>query len=104
MKIKFKGHRSAFTLIEMTIVLFIISLLILIVIPNLTNQRNNAKTIHGTAMESVIQTQIDSYLNENTDDNNVTYGLLVNKGYLSEKQARQAQKNGIRIVNNNAEK
>ncbi|UQS86771.1 prepilin-type N-terminal cleavage/methylation domain-containing protein [Nicoliella spurrieriana] len=103
MKIKFKRQREAFTLIEMTIVLFIISLLILIVIPNLANQRNNAKSIHGTAMESVVQTQIDSYLNENNDDK-VTYGVLINKGYLSEKQARQAQKDGIKIIDNNAKK
>ncbi|MEJ6400434.1 competence type IV pilus major pilin ComGC [Nicoliella lavandulae] len=103
MKINFKRHRDAFTLIEMTIVLFIISLLILIIIPNLNNQRNNAKSIHGNAMESVIQTQIDSYLNENNEDN-VSYDVLLSKGYLNERQVKQAQQNGIKIINNNAQK
>ncbi|MHA8110936.1 competence type IV pilus major pilin ComGC [Lactobacillaceae bacterium Melli_B4] len=103
MKIKFERHREAFTLIEMTIVLFIISLLILIVIPNLNHQRNSAKSIHGTAMESVIQTQIDSYLNAN-DDENVSYELLLSKGYLSDKQVKQAQSSGIKIINNHAQK
>ncbi|MHA8137965.1 prepilin-type N-terminal cleavage/methylation domain-containing protein [Lactobacillaceae bacterium Scapto_B20] len=103
MKIKFKRQREAFTLIEMTIVLFIISLLILIIIPNLNNQRNNAKSIHGTALESVIQTQIDGYLNAN-DDVDVSYDLLLAKGYLNDKQVKQAQLSGIKIVNNHAQK
>ena len=51
--------REAFTLLEMSIVLFIISLLILIVLPNLTAQRKSAKRIHRDAMVSVVQTQVD---------------------------------------------
>lgn len=50
--------REAFTLLEMSIVLFIISLLILIVLPNLTAQRKSAKRIHRDAMVSVVQTQV----------------------------------------------
>ena len=56
--------REAFTLLEMSIVLFIISLLILIVLPNLTAQRKSAKRIHRDAMVSVVQTQVDEYAND----------------------------------------
>jgi competence protein ComGC len=44
MKAKIK---KGFTLIEMTIVLFIISLLILIILPNVTSQKKNARHIQG---------------------------------------------------------
>ena len=50
-----KKRRQGFTLLEMSIVLFIISLLILIMIPNLTKQRQNASKIHQRAMVNVIQ-------------------------------------------------
>ncbi|MDN6543613.1 MAG: prepilin-type N-terminal cleavage/methylation domain-containing protein, partial [Lentilactobacillus parabuchneri] len=49
MKKQVKKTRSGFTLIEMTIVLFIISLLILIIIPNLSNQRKLAQSVHSSA-------------------------------------------------------
>lgn len=49
---KLRKKKSAFTLIEMTVVLFIISLLILIVLPNIAQQRSNAKSIHGNASGS----------------------------------------------------
>ena len=58
-----KKKQSGFTLLEMSIVLFIISLLVLIMLPNLSQQRKHANSIHGKAMTSVIQTQIDAYEN-----------------------------------------
>ena len=64
-----KKKQSGFTLLEMSIVLFIISLLVLIMLPNLSQQRKHANSIHGKAMTSVIQTQIDAYENENGTDN-----------------------------------
>ena len=41
-----KKKKAGFTLLEMSIVLFIISLLILIILPNLAQQRKNATRIH----------------------------------------------------------
>ena len=49
-----KKKQSGFTLLEMSIVLFIISLLVLIMLPNLSQQRKHANSIHGKAMTSVI--------------------------------------------------
>lgn len=93
MKAKIK---KGFTLIEMTIVLFIISLLILIILPNVTSQKKNAGHIQGDAMTQVVQTQVDLYENEY---NELPKSLdeLQDKGYLSDKQVQQANRNGIKI-------
>ncbi|GAK48013.1 competence protein ComGC [Secundilactobacillus oryzae JCM 18671] len=88
--------REGFTLIEMAIVLFIISLLILIVIPNIGSQRDHAQKIHSHAMKTVIQTQIDMYVDE-TDADTVTYPVLEKKGYLTRKQVDEAKREGISI-------
>ena len=46
--------RSAFTLVEMATVLFIIALLILIILPNLAAQRKHATRVHEDAMVNVV--------------------------------------------------
>lgn len=94
----FKQYRKAFTLLEMSVVLFIISLLILIVLPNLTQQRKHANRVHGRAMVSVVQTQVDSYENE-TGTSNVSLEELRSHDYLTTAQVKQAHKDGIEIVN-----
>lgn len=99
---KINRKKKAFTLIEMTIVLFVISLLILIIIPNLTNQRKNAETIHTGAMTSIVQSQIDAYLNVHPSDIDVTYAALQKEGYLTKKQVQKAKSEGIRIRGNEA--
>ncbi len=96
--------RSGFTLIEMTVVLFIISLLILIIIPNIANSRKHAQGIHSRAMTSVVQTQIDSYLDDHDDSNNTKVGLsdLRSQDYLSNAQYQKAKSEGIHVDNNRA--
>ncbi|TPR38686.1 competence type IV pilus major pilin ComGC [Apilactobacillus micheneri] len=93
--------RSGFTLIEMTIVLFIISLLILIIVPNLNGQRKKAESVHNNAMISLVQSQIDAYLIDKGDDN-VTYQSLKDNDYLNSSQISRAEKQGINIDNNKA--
>lgn len=92
--------RSGFTLIEMTIVLFIISLLIMIVIPNLSNQRKRAQTVHTSAMQSMVQAQVDAYQSQHPDDEHVSYDDLSRDGYLTKKQVSQARHEGIKISKN----
>ena len=94
MKLK---KRSAFTLVEMSIVLFIISLLILIMLPNLAQQRRNANRIHGNAMVSMIQTQVEAYEND-TGNNNVTLEQLQKGNYLTKAQVQKAKKEHIKII------
>ena len=92
-----KKKRDGFTLLEMSIVLFIISLLILIIIPNLSKQRHNATGIHQRAMVNVIQTQADLFENENGDAAS-SLGQLYNNHYLTGAQLKAAEHNHIEII------
>ena len=94
--------KSGFTLIEMAIVLFIISLLILIILPNITSQKKNAVHVQGDAMTQVVQTQVDLYENE-FDEAPKSLDDLKQKGYLSEKQMKQANKEGLKIADGHVE-
>ncbi|KIS02850.1 competence type IV pilus major pilin ComGC [Paucilactobacillus wasatchensis] len=98
--VKNKCH-SAFTLLEMSVVLFIISLLVLIILPNLAAQRKHASGVHKNAMVSVVQTQIDLYENE-TDSSKIDYETLEGKDYLTKDQVAKAQKEHIKIVGDKA--
>lgn len=89
--------RRGFTLVEMTIVLFIISLLILIILPNLSQQRRHAQSIHQGAMQTVVQGQVTAYLDDH-QQTTVTYDELKNAQYLTAQQVQQAKKEGWQIV------
>ena len=91
-----KKKRDGFTLLEMSIVLFIISLLILIIIPNLTKQRHNVNSIHQRAMVNVIQTQADLFENE-TGYPASNLEQLYDKQYLTGSQLKAAEQNHIKI-------
>ncbi|MDH5104412.1 competence type IV pilus major pilin ComGC [Lentilactobacillus diolivorans] len=99
-----KKTKQAFTLIEMTIVLFIISLLIMIVIPNLSSQRKHAQTIHTSAMGSVVQAQVDAYTSQHPSAGSIGYPELAKDGYLTKKQIKQAKDEGLRIDHNEVSK
>lgn len=91
-----KKKRRGFTLLEMSIVLFIISLLILIIIPNLAKQRQNATRVHQRAMVNVIQTQSDLFENE-TGHSPASIQQLYQNHYLTISQVKSAKKNHIVI-------
>lgn len=99
-----KKMRSGFTLIEMTIVLFIISLLILIIIPNLSNQRKHAQSVHSSAMSEVVQAQVDAYFSQHPMAKTVSFPDLVKGGYLTAKQVKQAKDEGLKISHNEVQK
>jgi len=98
--------RQGFTLVEMTIVLFIISLLILIILPNLNNQRQRANQIHGNAMTTVVQGQVTAYLDDHPAKDaqhpHVTYELLKTGKYLTAQQVERAEQERIRIEGDQA--
>lgn len=79
--VKMRKH-SGFTLVEMSIVLFVIALLILIILPNLAAQRKHATRVHEDAMVNVVQTQIDLYEN-NTGQSVNSYADLEGGDYLT---------------------
>ena len=61
---KRKSHEG-FTLVEMTIVLIIVSLLILVFIPNLSNQREKAADTGHAAIVKSVETQLELFKIEN---------------------------------------
>ncbi|MFD0898596.1 competence type IV pilus major pilin ComGC [Loigolactobacillus binensis] len=85
--------QKAFTLIEMVVVLFIITLLILIILPNVGAQRKKAQTTGDDAFRTTIETQQQLYQNEH-DGKMPTLQELKTDGYLTERQFERAQKLG----------
>lgn len=56
-----KKAREGFTLIEMMIVLLIISILVLLFIPNLSKQKDNVSVQGDEAVVKVVESQIEIY-------------------------------------------
>ena len=92
------GDRKAFTLIEMMIVLFIIAILLILIVPNITKNIDTAKNESSEAYIKTVQSQVTAYT-INEKDPNVTFQKLVEKGYL-DGTAESASKapNGKTIV------
>lgn len=93
--------QQAFTLIEMAIVLFIISLLVLIVLPNLAAERKHAVKIHRNAMVTVVQTQLDLYENDNGKRAS-SLAQLRQGDYLTDAQLKKAHDEHIVVHNGQA--
>ncbi|HEL1985121.1 TPA: prepilin-type N-terminal cleavage/methylation domain-containing protein [Streptococcus suis] len=82
-----KLKNKAFTLVEMLVVLGIISLLLLLFVPNLSKQKEAIKESGGTAVVKVVESQMELY--ELEHDTEATVAELQAKGYITEKQAEQ---------------
>lgn len=95
--------RTAFTLIEATIVLFIIGLLMLLILPNLTKQRENAQATHREAMAATVQTQIDLYMNDHPGQYSVNLGQLESEGYLTKNQVQKVKDLKINVEGDSAQ-
>lgn len=91
-----KKKIQGFTLIEMSIVLFIIALLILIILPNIGSQRQRAQMVSDQALVHVVQTQADLYRDQ-FDTKNVSLEDLKKEGFLSESQYKKAIKEKIQV-------
>jgi len=96
-----KKTRKAFTLIEMVIVLFIISLLLLIMIPNLADQKTKADQRSDEAFRTTIKAQKELYsanaLDKDgkvveKDSKDVTIQDLLDGGYITKDQSNKAMK------------
>ena len=62
---KFKQKEEGFTLIEMLLVLLVISVLIILIIPNIAAQSRNVQDTGCEAQVRMVQSQIEAYtLNE----------------------------------------
>jgi competence protein ComGC len=78
-------NQKGFTLIEMLIVLMIVSILMILIIPNLGNKSKEVQSKGCEALVSVVQTQVDAfYLEHYTYPTNLEE--LVETNYLRENQ------------------
>ena len=75
---------SAFTIIEMLVVLFIISILLLLFVPNLSQQKDEAQKGSEAAIVKTVATQIELY--ELNYDKTATGEDLIEKNYVTKEQ------------------
>ena len=78
-------NENAFTLIEMLIVLMVITVLILLFVPNLTNQ---SKAVHDKGCDALVQTvqaQVHAYQLD-TGSLPTSLNALKDAGYITENQ------------------
>ncbi|HEM5054903.1 TPA: prepilin-type N-terminal cleavage/methylation domain-containing protein [Streptococcus suis] len=90
MKNLLKLKKKAFTLVEMLVVLGIISLLLLIFVPNLSQQKDAIQKKGNAAVIKVVESQMELY--ELEHDKEATVADLQADGYITEKQAEQYAK------------
>ena len=84
---KLLKKKKAFTLIELLICLFIIGLMMLLIIPNIAKQREEAQKKSDAAIVKVIENQQELYLLENKDATaKPDATVLKNKGYITQEQ------------------
>ncbi|WP_208558642.1 competence type IV pilus major pilin ComGC [Marinilactibacillus kalidii] len=84
-------QENGFTLIEMSLVLFIISVLLLLIIPNINTHQGTAKSSGDSALENVVQTQIDLYEMEK-GSKPTSLQVLKEEKYLNNQQYEEVQK------------
>jgi len=87
-----KKIRKGFTLIEMVVVLFIISLLMLIMVPNIVAQKDHANAKSEEAFKTTLTTQAELYLENHPNSKTVSAADLQKENYITTAQAKRAQK------------
>ncbi|HEL9634053.1 TPA: prepilin-type N-terminal cleavage/methylation domain-containing protein [Streptococcus suis] len=90
MKKLLKLKKKAFTLVEMLVVLGIISLLLLLFVPNLSQQKDAVQEKGNAAVVKVVESQMELY--ELEHDKEATVVDLQAAGYITEKQAEEYAK------------
>ncbi|MCR8969333.1 competence type IV pilus major pilin ComGC [Facklamia sp. 7083-14-GEN3] len=82
--------KRAFTLIEMLIVLIIVSLLMAIIIPNVSGQKDRIDQQAVENITEIVETQADAYYLVEDTQESLSLETLVSEGYLTQKQADEA--------------
>ncbi|EHR87489.1 MULTISPECIES: competence type IV pilus major pilin ComGC [Staphylococcus] len=97
---KFKHKLKAFTLIEMLLVLLIISVLLILIIPNITKQMAHIQSTGCEAQVKMVNSQIEAYtLKHNRVPNSIED--LITEGFI--KQGQSSCKSGETISIKNGE-
>ena len=92
---KLLKNKRGFTLVEMLIVLVIVSVLSLLIIPNVMSTRSNIDEEGKYALNQLVQAQMTLYNFENEDADEVDLATLESAEYITEKQMKQALEWGI---------
>lgn len=83
-----KGNKLGFTLLEMVLVLFIVAALLLLIIPNMTQQTENVEAKTDSALIQTVETQMEVYaMQENKSKPSVEE--LASQNYITEDQAEK---------------
>ncbi len=93
---KKRRRKKAFTLIEMAVVLFIISLLVLLIVPNLSSQRTHADKVNTDALQTELNSQAQLYADDrNVAVETVSVKMLEDDNYLTAKQAAKMKEKNL---------
>lgn len=79
-----KKQASGFTLLEMIVVIFVISLFLLLFVPKLIKQKESASKQSDGAIAKVVETQIEVF--ELDHGKKPSKAELIEQGYVKEKQ------------------
>ncbi|HFI0057358.1 TPA: competence type IV pilus major pilin ComGC [Streptococcus suis] len=90
MKKLLKMKKKGFTLVEMLVVLGIISVLLLLFVPNLSKQKEAVRKKGDQAVVKVVESQMELY--ELEHDKKATVADLQSAGYIDIKQAEEYEK------------
>ena len=83
---KLLKKKNGFTLIELLICLFIIGLMMLLIIPNIANQRQKAQEKSDAAIVKVIENQQELYQLDKNVKEKPDVSTLKNDGYITQEQ------------------
>lgn len=84
-----KATVKGFTLIEMLVVLLIISVLLLLFVPNLSKQKETVQEKGNAAVVKVVEGQAEVY--ELNHDDKATLSKLKGQGQITDKQVKAYQ-------------
>ena len=97
---KMKTKKKGFTLIELLVCLFIIGLMMLLIIPNIAQQRKTAQEKADEAIVNVVKTQQQSYMLQNNTKEVPTVDVLLNAEYINKEQADAYKKVDPKLLHN----
>lgn len=83
---KMKTKKKGFTLIELLVCLFIIGLMMLLIIPNITKQREEAKKKSDAAVVHIVKNQQQTYMLDHNTNTVPTVDELLKQKYIDQKQ------------------
>ena len=90
-------NERGFTLIEMLVVMLIISVLLILIIPNLTSQTDSVNDKGCDALKSVVQAQADAYYLE--EGEYATIQQLIDDNYLEDENQAECGNNRSLSIN-----